>query len=448
MNMVKIGLEIHGYLNTSEKLFCRCKAERVSEEPNVHICPVCTAQPGSKPMMPNKEAVEKILKIALMLDSEINKEFIWQRKHYDWPDLPKGFQSTISGSYAVPVAENGEFLGIKIREMHLEEDPARWNPDSGEIDYNRAGLPLIEIVTEPDFSSSNQVADWLKKLTLTLAYIKALDKNAGIKADVNVSSGGERVEIKNVNSIQEIGKAIEYEIKRQEKEKVERKETRAWNTEKEKTIKMREKEEADDYRFISEPDLPLIKIQDKWIKDLKAKLPESPAVKLEKMIKKYDIDKKNAEILTSNLELAEFFEKTAEKISPDFALPWVTVELLRVLNYNNKMLDEVDINSEHFIELLKLVKSGKITELKAKQILNDFIPKSFSPKIKGEEKISDIKEIRKICESILKKNKKAAEDYKLGKQEALNFLLGQVMKETKKRADYKVSREQMLELLK
>lgn len=445
--MVKIGLEVHGYLNTNEKLFCRCKAERVSEEANKNICPICVGYPGAKPMLPNKEAVEKILKIALMLKSKINPEFLWQRKHYDWPDLPKGFQTTISGSYAIPVASGGGFLSVRIREMHLEEDPARWNPETGEIDYSRAGLPLIEIVTEPDFSSSEQVVEWLKKLVLTLAYIKALDKNAGIKADVNVSSGGERVEIKNVSSIKEIGKAIEYEIVRQEKEKVDKKETRAWQEGKQVTVKMREKEEAEDYRFIPEPDLPLIKIENKWALNLKRALPESPQLKLEKIIKKYEIDKKNAEILTSNLELAEFFEAVASKIDAKFALPWVTVELLRVLNYNSISLDEVEIDVKHFVELLELVRQRKITELKAKQILNDFIPKSFSPKIVGKERISDVGEIKKICEQILKKNKKAVEDYKLGKQEALNFLLGEVMRESERRADYRVAREQMLGLL-
>ena len=448
--MPKIGLEVHGYLNTKEKLFCNCKSIHGAKftKPNINICPICTGYPGSKPMLANKEAVKKILQIALMLKSNVNKEFLWQRKHYDWPDLPKGFQTTISGSYAVPVASGGEFLGVEITEMHLEEDPARWNPDTGEVDYSRAGLPLIEIVTEPDFTNSEQVVEWLRKLILTLAYIKALDKNAGIKVDVNVSSGGERVEIKNMNSIQSIKKAIEYEIKRQKIEEVTRKETRAWQEAKCVTVKMREKEEAEDYRFISEPNLPLIKIEDKWTKELKSALPESPQIKLDKIVTKHKIDKKNAQILTSNLELAEFFENVAEKIDAEFALSWVTIELLRVLNYNNKMLEEVDVRVEHFVELLKLVKEKKITELKAKQMLNDFIPKSFMPKIGGKGRISDIEEIRKICEGVLQKNKKAAEDYKLGKAEALNFLLGEVMKISERRTDYRVVREQMLELLK
>ena len=207
---VRIGLEIHGYLATKEKLFCRCRAVRHAAKqeikPNSFVCPICTGQPGSKPMLPNAQAIRKIIEIALMLNCKINtveqkKNLAWQRKHYNWPDLPKGYQNTISGAYSVPVAENGTFESIGIREIHLEEDPASWNPETGCIDYNRSGLPLAEIVTEPDFSSAEEVIEWLNKLVLTLSYIKAVDRNAGIKADVNVSigeqAGGKRAEIKN-----------------------------------------------------------------------------------------------------------------------------------------------------------------------------------------------------------------------------------------------------------
>ncbi len=265
--MIKIGLEIHGYLDTNEKLFCECSNNK-SEIPNKNICPICTGQPGSKPMIPNLEAIKKIIQISLMLNSKINtlekrKKLVWQRKHYNWPDLPKGYQNTLSGTYAIPIAEGGKFLGIKIRELHLEEDPAAWDPKTGYIDYNRSGSPLVEIVTEPDFKSSEQVKDWLKKLVITLSYIKALNKNAGIKADVNVNIQGktERTEVKNVNSISEIANAIKYEIKRHEKELPIKRETRRWNPEKRMTEPMREKESAQDYRFISDPDLPVKKMR-------------------------------------------------------------------------------------------------------------------------------------------------------------------------------------------
>jgi len=274
--MDKIGLEIHGYLKTKEKLFCNCKALSKEEKPNTNICPICTGQPGSKPMLPNAEAVKKSIQIALMLNTKPNiskskKEIVWQRKHYNWPDNPKGYQNTLSGPYAVPIGEKGEFLGIKITELHLEEDPASWNPETGCIDYNRSGNPLIEIVTEPEFQTSEEVANWLKQLVLTLSYIKALDKEAGIKADVNVNIHGksERAEIKNVNSIKEIVRAIDSELARHAKEKPKKMETRRWNSKTNKTEPMRSKEGAADYRFISDPDLPAIKIQKNKLKKLK-----------------------------------------------------------------------------------------------------------------------------------------------------------------------------------
>ncbi len=335
--MAKIGLEIHGYINTKEKLFCSCKAEHGSKhaKPNTNICPICTGQPGSKPMLPNKEAVDKAIQIALILGCKLNEKLTWQRKHYNWPDMPKGFQNTMSGPYATENGTKGKFLGIGITECHLEEDPAAWNPETGEVDYNRSGSPLIEIVTDPDFKDAEQVVEWMKQLLATLSYIKAIDKNAGIKADVNVSiPGGTRIEMKNINSLTNIQKAIESEIKRQQKSKPKSQETRRYDPEKDITQLMRTKEQAADYRFISDPDLPTINIQKKRIKDLESKLPETPQEKLNKLIKKYKIDKKPAEILTKQLAVAELFENVIEKSNPKLAVRWVTEELLSVLNYN------------------------------------------------------------------------------------------------------------------
>ncbi len=447
---VKIGLEIHGYLQTREKLFCNCKAQRHATKqeikPNSFICPTCTGQPGCKPMLPNAEAIKKIIQIGLILGCKINPEFVWQRKHYDWPDLPKGYQNTVSGSYAIPCCENGKFKGIGITDVHLEEDPAAWNPETGCIDYNRSGLPLCEIVTEPDFRNSEDVAEWLKSMVLALSYLKAVDKNAGIKVDTNVSinqeRGKARVEIKNITSIEDVKAAIEFEIKRQEKEGTSR-ETRRWDSQKKETIKMREKEEAADYRFIPDPDLPIVKIDKKRVEKLKAELPETPEEKLKKLVKTHEIDKKSAEILANNFELVEFFEKVITKINPKLALSWTTGELLRVLNYNKKTLGEIEINPEHFIQLLELVQKNKLTELKAKQMLNDFVPKSFSPlqEAKKSEKITDKAELSKIIEKVLKANEKAVSDYKSGNQNSLNFLMGEVMKASDKRADFKSALE-------
>jgi len=451
MKKPMIGLEIHGYLETKEKLFCNCKNFHDMKliKPNTNICPICTGQPGSKPMLPNKSAINKLLQIGLMLNCKPNlienkKPLIFQRKHYDWPDMPKGYQITISGAHSIPVAENGKFLGIKIREVHLEEDPAAWNPDKGTIDYNRSGVPLVEIVTEPDFTSPEQVQNWLRQLILTLSYIKALNKDAGIKADVNVNIKGltVRSEIKNVNSVTEIVKSIKSELKRHEKEKPIKQETRRWNSITEKTQLMRTKEEQADYRFIPDPDLPGVKITKKRTQEIKNKLPESPQQKLDKIIKKHKINPKDAQILTQNLEIVELYEKVIEKINPKFALPWITVELLSVLNYNNKTLDQVDIRAEHIIELLELLKKGKITPLGAKNILRKFIPKSFSPlkQAKQTERISDKEKLLKIIHKVYKNNQKTIADYKAGERNALNHLIGQVMQATNRRADYQVVR--------
>ncbi len=448
-----IGLEIHVYLITKEKLFCKCKAVREKgTKANNFICPICTGQPGAKPMLPNKNAVIKAVQVGLMLGCRINKKLKWMRKHYNWADLPKGYQNTLSGDKAFPVGEQGKFYGIRIKEMHLEEDPASWEPDSGRVDYNRSGLPLLEIVTEPDFSTSEEVTEWLKKLLHNLQYLKAVASDAGIKSDVNVSIPGktDRVEVKNVNSLDNIAKTIDYELERQEKEGSV-KETRRFDEVKGKTIRMRSKEEAEDYRFIFDPDLKPIILDDNFIEEIRKKIPETPEKKLDKLIKKYKIGKKDAEILSKNLEIVEFFESIAEKskLAINFILPWVNVELLRHLNYNKTSLDKLDIKSEHFIELLKFVKEEKITELQGKEILNKFYPKSFSLKERGvEEKITDSEELDKICKEVLEKEREVVMRYRAGETKLLNFLVGEVMKKTEKRADFKVVRGLLEKILK
>jgi aspartyl-tRNA(Asn)/glutamyl-tRNA(Gln) amidotransferase subunit B len=454
---VKIGLEVHGYLNTNEKLFCMCKTSHESGEedkPNSRICPICTGQPGSKPMLANRASMEKLLKIALILGCKVNhdKDLIWQRKHYSWADIPKGYQDTISGAYSIPVAENGKFKGINIRECHLEEDPAQWNPETGRINYNRSGLPLIEIVTDPDFSKVEDVAAWLKNLVHSLSYIKAIRKNAGIKVDVNVSTYGDRAEMKNINSIEKIKKAIEYEVQRQienhAKGIVQKRETLAYDEKLGKTIKMRDKEGQADYRFIPDPDLPVIKISVKEVDKLKREIPEMPEEKLDKLVKKYGVDKENAEILTKNLELVEIFEalvnmggKKVDVKSVQKMLPWITVELIRVLNYDKKTLEDedVDIKPEHLAELIMAVWTGEITKLKGKQIMNDFVPKSFSIKKKGDiGKIAD-DAVENLCKQVMDENPRVVEEYKTGKEVALNWLIGQVMRLSERRADFKVA---------
>lgn len=447
-----IGLEIHTYLLTREKLFCKCPAERIKgQKPNSNICPICTGQPGAKPMNPNFKAVENAVKIGLMLNCKINNKFVWMRKHYSWPDLPKGYQNTLSGSYAIPIGEKGEFYGIGVSSMHLEEDPASWDPETGKVDYNRSGFPLVEIVTEPDFTNSEEVVSWLERLLHNLSYLKIVDSNAGIKVDVNVSIPGKtkRAEIKNISSLESIKNAIDYEISRQLKEGNAHQETRRFDVSSGKTIKMRSKEQAEDYRFLEDPDLVDLIIDEKMVSSLKRELPESPDVKLKKLVSKYKLDKKNAGILAKNIDLVEFYEALSEKIDPLFALPWVTVELLGQVNYHKKSLSEVNISIEDFLSLLNLVKSKKITELQAKEILREFFVKgnSFDPSKKVSSKISDEGELRSYVNKVIEKNKSAVEDYKKGEKKSFNFLMGQVMIATNKRADFSVARKILEKLL-
>ncbi len=451
-----IGLEIHAYPVTKEKLFCKCKAKRGKGlEPNKYICEICTGQPGAKPMLPNKEAVKKAILVGRMLNCKISGIWKWQRKHYDWPDMPKGYQNTISGGLSKGVGVSGEFHKIRIRSMHLEEDPASWDPETGEVDYNRSGLPLVEIITEPDFTNSEQVVAWLRRLIANLGYLKIIDKDAGIKVDVNVNIPGktDRVEVKNINSVENIGKAIEYELERQGREGGKIEETRRFDVKKNSTELMRIKEGQEDYRFITDPDLKDAKITVKFVLDVEKNLPETPEEKLEKLVKKYKLGEYDAEVLAKNIDIVEFFEEVTEKgkdLNVKEITRWITVELLRHLNYNKKNLDELNIKPEHFVSLLRLIRKGNITEQQGKKILDKFIPESFDPakEIKGKSRIEDAGELEGIIEKVIKINDKAVEDYKRGEKKSFNFLMGQVMRETKGRADNKVAGEILREMLK
>lgn len=444
MPKIKIGLEIHGYIPSRNKLFCNCMIEH-NVRPNTNICPVCTSQPGSKPMLPNKDVFEKIMAISLMLGCKINKRMLFQRKHYSWPDLPSGYQRTISGAFSNPVGIKGNFLDIGISDVHLEEDPARWDPVTGCVDYNRSGFPLVEIVTEPDFKSIDELRDWLKNLVTTLSYIKALDKEAGIKSDVNVSISPkyQRVEIKNVNSFTSIMKAAEYEVYRQEelakKGKAVKQETRAWDDTSETTKFMRSKEDAQDYMFIPEPDLPVIEVDDKKIDSVKKSLPELPSVKKARYIKKLKLEKDDAYVLSSNIHLAEMFEKALKnKIKPNLAVRWLRRELLRVANFKRKDIEELPITEQNMLDLMSLIQQKRITETVAQKIIENLSDKSFDVKKHVKEKkleaVSDSGAIEKFCKEAIKENPNAVEDYKSGKQNALNFLMGQVMRKSKGKA--------------
>ena len=456
MVVAKIGLEIHGYLrmdHTNKKLFCDCDISSADSKPNTNICPICTGQPGNKPQLPNEEAVRKIVACGLMLGCKINYDLLFQRKHYNYPDLPNGYQKTMSGAYGVPVGQNGKFLGIRINEVHLEEDPARYDPVTGKVDYNRCGYPLIEIVTEPDFTSAEQVKEWIKNLMTALGYINAIDGEAGIKSDVNVSIEPNfvRAEIKNVNSVKSIVQAIQYEIDRQQDETPKIMETRAWVDDKGVTKLMRTKETMSEYMFIPEPDLPIVGIDDDFIKAIEEGLPEKPEIKIKKFLE-LGIPEVDAQILASEVDLAHLFEKIAKHVDPVLAAKWLRRELKRVLHYNDKTLAELKLDEKHMIELLQLIEQKKITDTTAQRLLERLIREPFSPKqyVKEQnlEAVSGEDELKKYCKEAIKENQKAAEDYKKGEEKALNFLCGYVMRKTKGKADPKTVRELMLSLLK
>jgi aspartyl-tRNA(Asn)/glutamyl-tRNA(Gln) amidotransferase subunit B len=442
---IKVGLECHCYLNLGNraKLFCD---DAIDPEagPNTNICPICTGMPGCKPMLPNEEALRKIVAVALMLNCRINKKLLFQRKHYSWPDLPSGYQRTMSGSYSTPVGEDGEFLGIGIADVHLEEDPARWDPESGTVDYNRSGFPLVEIVTKPDFRNAEQAREWLNKLVTTLGYIKAIDANAGIKSDVNVSIEPlfNRVEIKNVNSFKSIMRAIIYEIGRQEREAKQGKrieqETRAWSETRGLTVFMRSKEQALDYMFIPDPDLPAISITDKYIEGIGKLLPERPHEKVERYAKELKIDKTDAEVISSELVLAQLFEEVAKEVSPVLAARWLRRELKRVANFSRKEIHELEIEAKHLIQLLKLVETEQITPVTARRILEKLVQKTFDvDEYVRKNKllaVSDRQYLEELCAEAIAENPKAVADYRAGNEKALNFIIGAVIRRTKGKA--------------
>ncbi|ADP78011.1 aspartyl/glutamyl-tRNA(Asn/Gln) amidotransferase subunit B [Methanothermus fervidus DSM 2088] len=438
---MKCGFEIHIQLKTKSKLFCSCPTNYQDADPNTNVCPVCLNQPGAKPSAPNEKAIESALKIALMLGCKINKGTIYfMRKHYDYPDLPSGYQRT-----STPIGYDGELNGIRIREVHLEEDPGQYKPDLGVVDFNRSGIPLIEVVTEPDINSPEEAREFLKELMRVLEYSEDARGEGTMRADVNVSlEGGRRVEIKNINSIKGAYKALKFEIMRQ-KNLLERgmevaRETRAFLESQMITVPMRMKEEAEDYRYIPDPDLPPMKFDEKYIEKIKQSLPETPSMKVKRFVEQYKISKEDAHVLTSELALANAFEEVAKEINPKFAAQWMREELKRVLSYNNITFAESGITPKQLIELLKMIQNKEITVKAGKKIIEHLPFNKKSPKEIAKELgllgvIEDEEKILKAVEKAIKDNPKAVNDYHNGKKAALNFLLGQVMKLTKGKVD-------------
>lgn len=441
----KIGLELHGYIDVATKLFCDCPIDH-DAQPNTTICPICTGQPGSKPMLPSKDAVHKAIQIGLLLDCTINESLLFQRKHYSWPDLPNGYQKTMSGDFAGPVGVNGKFKGIGIRECHLEEDPARWDPVSGKVDYNRSGYPLIEIVTEPDFTDLEQLRAWLDELVLALSYIKAIHRSAGVKGDVNISifPKFERVEIKNINSFTAIVEAATFEIARQKQESSAGNaippQTRAWNDTTKQTVFMRSKESAADYRFIPEPDLPLIHVPANEVDALRASMPQTPEQK-RVTLQKLGLSKDDANVLANDFDLISLYEQVKD-VDALFAARWVRREVVRIANWHKVTVGDLGLRPDDLRDLLVLLKSKEITENVGMTIMEKLGDHArghpgepFNVRAYVTENalgsVADTSALKEHCSAVIAANPRAVEDYRNGEEKALNFLVGQVMKITR-----------------
>jgi len=457
----KIGLEIHVELKTKSKMFCSCKNE-YGGEPNTRICPICIGEPGTLPS-PNKEVIEKALKLALSLNSKINKFSIFTRKNYFYPDLPKGYQIT---QYGISIAEGGfvEINGKKIfiERINIEEETAKSiYTESGEVllDFNRCGIPLLEIVTEPIINSPNEAVIFLKELRKIIRYIDISDcdmEKGMYRVDSNISiEGNERVEIKNLNSLKAVYEALSYEIERQKKllqegKKIER-ETRLWDEFKKETRSTRIKEEEFDYRYFPEPDLPPLLIDEKIIEELKNNLPELPNSKKNRFIKEYSLKEKEAEILVSEIELSEFFEETLKEYNnPREVANWIITEILAYTEPEN--IKKLKILPFELAILIKNVCEEKFPRNIGKEILKRKINENINIlDLIEEEKKKILKEeplLEKIIKEVLNKNKEVVLKYKSGKEGAIGFLIGEVMKNLKGKGNPKEIREKILKIIK
>ncbi|MDO5851277.1 MAG: Asp-tRNA(Asn)/Glu-tRNA(Gln) amidotransferase subunit GatB [Methanobacteriaceae archaeon] len=446
------GLEIHVQLATESKLFCSCPTNYQSAPANTNICPTCLNQPGAKPYPPNQTALDSAIKVALMLGCEISTDTVYfQRKHYDYPDLSSGYQRT-----SVPVGHHGELNGVRILEVHVEEDPGQYKPDLGTVDFNRSGIALIEIVTEPDMKSPEEARNFLNELIRVLNYSGSARGEGTMRADVNISiEGGKRAEVKNVNSIRGAYKVLKFELIRQKnvlrRGQTVQQETRAYLESQMITVPMRLKEDADDYRYIPDPDLPPLKFDPEHVKEIKEKMPEPAHLKTERFVEEYGILHDDAKVLTSELELADAFEEVCKKIKPEDAATWMRDELKRVLNYNKLAYSESGISTDNIIEILNLINDKKITPEAAHKLVEKMPNNSKTPTEIGKEMdvigVADDDLIQKVVIQVIDENPEAVADYNEGKGNALNYLVGQVMRLTRGKANAKQANNMLKEQL-
>ena len=469
-----IGLEVHAELSTKTKIFCSCSTE-FGAEPNTHVCPICMALPGALPKL-NEKVVEYAVKAGLATNCSIAKDSKNDRKNYFYPDLPKSYQISqydkplCNHGYIEIEDDDGNIKKVRILRIHIEEDAGKLNHNefSGGslVDLNRAGVPLIEIVSEPDIRSSGEADRYLKKLKSILQYIDVSDckmEEGSFRADVNVSVHkkgepfGTRHEMKNMNSFKSIQRAINYEIESQisdiENGNEVKQESMRWDDVAGQTFSMRNKEDAEDYRYFPEPDLVAIKLSDEYINKVKEELPELPESRKKRYVDEIGLSEKDANALVSSKAASDMFEKAGKLCNNYKAVcNWITSDISRILNEKEEEMDNIPFTAEELAELVELIDNGTISSKIGKKVLEELFENPKSPKKIIEEKgwiqISDENTIKKVVKDVLDNNPQSIADFKAGKDKALGFLVGQAMKETKGKANPKMLNEMFLEELK
>lgn len=459
-----IGLEIHAELKTKSKMFCSSLNDPQEKHPNVNICPICMGHPGTLPVA-NKVAIHEVQKVGLALNCTLALFSKFDRKNYFYPDLPKGYQIS---QYDLPFCSEGylDIAGkrIRITRIHLEEDAGRLihppGTDYSLVDFNRAGVPLMELVTEPDITSGQEAMAFAKELQILLRYLAASDANMEkgqmrVEANVSVRPEGQeklgtKVEVKNLNSFKSVERAIAFETKRQSEllesgqEVVQ--ETRGWDDTKGETFSQREKEEAHYYRYFPEPDLPPFRFTKEEFEELKSEIPELPWQRRERFAKEYGLGPSEIEVFVQQKDIGEYFEKVVSELGIDatseklqklikLASNYIITDLIGILQKASVVGEDFLITPENFAELILLIEKGEISSPIAKQVLKEMFRKGGDPSVIIEEQglaqVSDTASIQEIAKEIIENNQKAVEDYKKGKENALQFLVGQLMAKTK-----------------
>ena len=468
-----IGLEVHVELATKTKIFCGWSTA-FGGAPNTHTCPVCTGMPGSLPVL-NKQVVEYAIAVGLATNCSITQYCKFDRKNYFYPDNPQNYQ--ISQLY-LPICRNGGIeietaagkKTVGIHEIHMEEDAGKLVHDdwtgSSMVDYNRSGVPLIEIVSEPDMRSADEVIAYLEKLRMIIQYLGASDcklQEGSMRADVNLSvrevgatEFGTRTEMKNINSFKAISHAIEGERARQiellEEGRQVIQETRRWDDNKESSYAMRSKEDAQDYRYFPEPDLVPIMISDEWLQAVKDRQPELRSEKLERYKKEYDIPEYDAEIITGTKKMADIFEATTAICNkPKKVSNWLMVETMRLLKENEMEAEDISFAPENLAKLIEMADAGEINSSVAKEVFEEIFKNNIDPEKYVEEKglktVSDDGALREVIEKVVADNPKSVEDYNSGKKKAIGFLVGQTMKAMQGKADPGMVNKILMEIL-